>query len=242
MRTLSLITSFCVLLAVAALATAQRQGGPGGPPPGGPGGLGGPGGPGGFGGGLSKSADVDDLVSRMMAFDQSKDGKLTRAEVTDERLFGLFDRADVDKDGTVTKAELTALAEKEYVGGGFGGPGGPGGGPGGFGGGGPGGFGGPPSRPGEVLSAILQQRLGLTSAQRGQIAELQAEVESKLEKILDDEQKKQLQQIRERGFGGPGGGPGGPGGPGGGPRRGGPGGGGPGRPPGGPRRALSGTA
>ena len=221
MRTLSLILSIGVLAAVAALATAQRPGGgPGGPPDG-------PGGPGGFGGGLSKSADVDDLVSRMMAFDQDKDGKLTRGEVTDERLLGLFDRADADKDGTVTKAELTALAEKEYVagGGGFGGPGGP---PPGGPGGGPGGFGGPPSRPGEVLSAMLQQRLGLTSAQKGQIAELQAEVESKLEKILDDDQKKQLQQMRERGSGGPGG-------PGGGPRRGGPGGPGGGPPSGRPQ-------
>ena len=207
MRTLSLITSLCVLLAVASFAKAQRPGGP----------------PGGPGGGLSKSADIDDLVSRMLAFDQGKDGKLTRSEVTDERLLGLFDRADADKDGTVTKAELTALAEKEYIaGGGFGGP--PGG-PGGFGG-----PGGPMPRPGEVLSPMLQQRLGLSSDQKGQIAELQAEVESKLEKILNEDQKKQLQQIRERGFGGPGG----PGGPGGGPRRGGPG--GPPTPPGGPPR------
>jgi hypothetical protein len=115
-RTLTLIPLLGGLLLAIPLALAIAQG------PGGRGGFGGP------GGGLSKSADTDDLVSRMLAFDQNKDGKLTRSEVTDQRLLGLFDRADADKDGTVTKAELTALAEKEYIGGGgFGGPGGPGG-------------------------------------------------------------------------------------------------------------------
>ena len=82
-------------------------------------------------------AGADDLVARMMAFDQDKDGKLTRAEVTDERLVRLFDRADADKDGIVTKDELTALAAREAgrataavrrLGGPGGGPGGPGGG------------------------------------------------------------------------------------------------------------------
>ncbi|MDB5352347.1 MAG: pcaH 3 [Planctomycetota bacterium] len=76
----------------------------------------------------SKSADVDDLVSRMMAFDQDQSGTLTRAEITDERLHRLFDRADANKDGPITKAELTALAEKAHVedrGGPRGGPGGP---------------------------------------------------------------------------------------------------------------------
>src|SRR3954447_25077152 len=91
----------------------------------------------------------DDLVVRMMAFDQDKDGKLTRSEITDERLLRLFDRADADKDGTVTKEELTALAAREAPSnrGGFqGGPGRPGG-PGGpeIGGGG---------RPGEVLGVM----------------------------------------------------------------------------------------
>src|SRR3954469_17250643 len=54
-----------------------------------------------------------DLVTRMMAFDQDKDGKLTRAEVTDARLRGLFDRADADQDGIVTKPELNALQARE---------------------------------------------------------------------------------------------------------------------------------
>ena len=59
------------------------------------------------------SGTVDALVNRMMAFDKDGDGKLTKSEVTDDRLHRLFDRADADKDGTVTKAELTALATKE---------------------------------------------------------------------------------------------------------------------------------
>ncbi len=50
-------------------------------------------------------APADGLVARMMAFDKDGDGKLTKSEVTDERLHRLFDRADADKDGTVTKAD-----------------------------------------------------------------------------------------------------------------------------------------
>src|SRR4051794_34955593 len=88
------------------------------------------------------------LVTRMMAFDKNKDGKLTREEITDERLLRLFDQADTNKDGIVTKEELTALvikmlAEQAANGGsrgGFGPGGGPANGPGGPGGRGPGGF------------------------------------------------------------------------------------------------------
>ena len=39
-------------------------------------------------------ATADGLVARMMAFDKDGDGKLTKSEVTDERLHRLFDRAD----------------------------------------------------------------------------------------------------------------------------------------------------
>ena len=96
------------LLIAASLAVAQRPGG--GPrPPG------------------------DDLVVRMMEFDKDQDGKLTKAEVTDDGLHRLFDRADADKDGVVTKEELTALATREAANNRGGPPGGgpPGGGPGG---------------------------------------------------------------------------------------------------------------
>jgi EF hand len=157
-----------------------------------------------------EAGDGDDLVVRMMVFDKNKDGKLTMAEVTDERLHRLFGRADTDKDGVVTKEELSALAAKEQItdrGGGRGGFGPPGG-------GGPGGprMGGMPPRPGEILPAMLRQRLNLSAEQEKQIAELQKEVDAKLEKILSIEQRDQLKNMRARGPGGFGPPPGGPGG------------------------------
>jgi EF hand len=150
----------------------------------------------------------DDLVTRMMEFDKDKDGKLTRAEVTDERLHRLVERADADNDGIVTKGELTALAAREQLTSRGGGPGfgPPGGGPGGP----PMGMGGPP-RPGEILPAMLRQRLNLTATQQKQVADLQKEVDAKLAQILTAEQRNQLKAMRDRGPGGfgPPGGPGG---------------------------------
>ena len=170
----------------------------------------------------SKGAGNDGLVSRLLAFDANQDGKLTKEEVTDERLQRLFARADADHDGVVTKQELTALAAREPAGGrgGFGGPGGPGG----FGPppGGPGGFRMGPPRPGEILPPMLRDRFELTEEQSKQVDALQKEVDARLEKILNEDQRKQLKEMRSRGPGGPGGfgPPGGGFGPGG--RRGGP--------------------
>jgi EF hand len=186
----------------------------------------------------TKKSAADNLVARLMQFDEDKDGKLTKAEVTDERLQRLFDRADANHDGVVTKQELTALAAREPARGqgGFGGPGGPGG---GFGppGGGPGGFGMGPPRPGQILPPMLRDRLELTPEQSKQVDALQKEVDARLDKILNEDQRAQLKQMRERGpggFGPPPGGPGGfgppPGGFGGPGREGGP------PPPGGPGR------
>ncbi|MDB5356780.1 MAG: hypothetical protein JWN24_3233 [Phycisphaerales bacterium] len=185
----------------------------------------------------AKDYNNSSVVTRVMAFDKKKDGRITRDEVTDSRLLRLFDQADANKDGVVTKEELTALAAKleadtpqrEGRGGPPGGgedfgPGGPGGppdgpGPGGFGGpgGGPdgGGPGGPPGgrpprpRPGQVLPPFLRNRLNLAADQIKQIDELQKEVDAKLAKILTPEQNQQLKDMANRG---PGGGPGGPGG------------------------------
>ena len=136
-------------------------------------------------------ATADGLVARMMAYDKDGDGKLTKSEVTDERLHRLLDRADVDKDGAVTKAELTALEAKESASfrrgpdgpGGFGPPGGPGG-----------AMMGPP-RPGEILPSFLQRALNLTADQKSQLDELQKDVDSRLAKILTDAQKKMLDQM-----------------------------------------------
>ena len=169
------------------------------------------------------------LVVRMMAFDKKKDGKLTKDEITDERLQRLFDQADANKDGVVTKEELMALAAKldaevgprgrgpDDRGPGDRGPGGPPGGPGDRGPGGPGGFG-PPPRPGQILPGFIQNALKLTDDQKKQLDDLQKEVDAKLDKILTDDQKKQMKEMRPpRGPGGrdgpPGPPPGGPDGP-----------------------------
>ena len=103
----------------------------------------------------------------------------------------------------------------------MGGPGGGFGPPGGVFPGGPGGFFGPP--PGEILPLPLQDQLRLTDAQKKQLADLQKEVDAKLDKVMTEEQRKQFKEMKDRGPGGPGGGfgppgggfPGGPGGPGG---------------------------
>jgi EF hand len=187
MRTTIGIILICGLLVAAALGTTQRPGGQDATP---------------------RQSDGDDLVPRMMAFDKDGDGKLTRAEVTDARLLRLFDRADANKDGTVTKEELTTLAAKEEVkDGGPGGPGGfgpPGGGRGGFGppGGGPGGPMMAPMRPGEILPGMFQQRLKLSDEQKSQVEDLQKDVDARLAKILTSEQNAQLKEMRSRGPGG----------------------------------------
>jgi hypothetical protein len=66
----------------------------------------------------------------------------------------------------------------------------------------------PPPRPGEILSPMVQQRLGLTPDQRAQLAELQREVDGKLATILNDQQQAELKAMQQRGpgrFGPPGG-------------------------------------
>lgn len=82
-------------------------------------------------------------------------------------------------------------------------PGGPGG-KGGFG------FGPPPV--GQVLPPFIQEQLKLTDAQKKELEALQRDVDARVEKLLTDEQRKALKELKERG---PGRGPGGPGGPGG---------------------------
>jgi Spy/CpxP family protein refolding chaperone len=102
---------------------------------------------------------------------------------------------------------------------GKGGEGGKGGfGKGGFPGqpGGKGGFGGGFGRmqPGQIMPAFLQEQLKLTDAQKKDIEALQKDVDAKLDKLLTDEQKKTLKELKDRGPGAgfPGGFPGFPGG------------------------------
>jgi hypothetical protein len=148
------------------------------------------------GGGSSETASQ--FADKVMAFNKAKDGKLTKAELTDTRLHGLFDRADANKDGVVTRDELEALHARETVGGG---------GKGDFGnkkGKGPKdkgpdgkkgkGFGGPP-QPGQVLPPFLLDRLDLTDSQRRDLAALQKEVDSRLAAILTTDQKALLNEM-----------------------------------------------
>src|SRR5439155_2785782 len=77
-------------------------------------------------------ANDSSIVTAILVFDKDKTGKVTKAQVTDVRLHRLFDMADVNKDGVVTREELLELAAKletEFAqeGGGKGGKGGPGG-------------------------------------------------------------------------------------------------------------------
>ena len=105
--------------------------------------------------------------------------------------------------------------EKKKGEGGKGGfPGGKGGfGKGGFGGG----FGGGPQI-GQIMPTFVQEQLKLTDAQKKDLEALQKDLDAKLEKMLTEEQRKTLKEMKERrpggGFGGRGG-PGEKGGPGG---------------------------
>ncbi len=86
--------------------------------------------------GVLGNFDPAQIVERMFEQDENSDGKLAKDEVS-ERMAGMFDRADSDKDGFVTKEELKTMfaARMSQRGGGDrvergpvrGGPGGPGG-------------------------------------------------------------------------------------------------------------------
>jgi hypothetical protein len=59
------------------------------------------------------ASGADAFVAKLMKFDKNHDGKLTKDEITDERLLPLFERADANHDGVVTADELKALFAKE---------------------------------------------------------------------------------------------------------------------------------
>ncbi len=177
-----MIAFAAVLLAVLAPLQAQPEGGKKGNKKG--------------AGGNETAAQFADKV---MAFNKAKDGKLTKAELTDTRLLGLFDRADANKDGVVTREELEALHARESAGGGdkgdFGDKKGKGPkdqGPEGKKGKG---FGGPP---GQVLPPFLLDALNLTDTQRKNLASLQREVDSRLESILTSDQRAMLRGLGDK--------------------------------------------
>jgi len=63
-------------------------------------------------GGADGGARSGDLVQTLMAFDADGDGKLSKSELP-ERMQGLFARADSDKDGLLTQAELEKATETQ---------------------------------------------------------------------------------------------------------------------------------
>jgi len=196
---MSRITIVVALALTAATAFAQP-----GPPPDRPG----------RGPGRGEPApSVDSLIERLLTFDANSDGSLQKSELKDERLHALFGRADANNDGTATKDELSELLTKESAalattprrGGPMGGPPSPGGppsedigrAPGGRGpmGEGPGGKArGPRPRPGQVLPAGLQDRLGLSEEQRRRVNALQEIVDTQLNSILTPEQRQMLNE------------------------------------------------
>lgn len=72
--------------------------------PGGPGGRGGERGPGG--------PNPEEMVKQLLEFDKNGDGQLSKSEVP-ERMHGMFERGDTNKDGVLSKEELRKLAEAQ---------------------------------------------------------------------------------------------------------------------------------
>lgn len=62
-----------------------------------------------------------------------------------------------------------------------------------------GGFGGRGGAPGQVLSSGLQERLKLSEEQKKKVEELQKELDSKINSILTEEQRKQFDEIKKGG-------------------------------------------
>lgn len=63
-------------------------------------------------GGPNNAPSAAELVTRLLEFDTNKDGKLSKAEAPG-RLQGIFERADENRDGFLTRDELTKYAESQ---------------------------------------------------------------------------------------------------------------------------------
>jgi Ca2+-binding EF-hand superfamily protein len=62
----------------------------------------------------AEAPSAEELTNTLMAFDANHDGKLEKNEVP-ERMQGIFERGDTDRNGILTKEEITAMAEATRV-------------------------------------------------------------------------------------------------------------------------------
>ncbi|MEI6654531.1 MAG: hypothetical protein WCP45_07165 [Verrucomicrobiota bacterium] len=64
--------------------------------------------------GAQPNTAADAMVARLMQFDKNGDGKLAKDELP-ERMQALFEKGDLDKDGFLSKEELTKLAASQVA-------------------------------------------------------------------------------------------------------------------------------
>jgi hypothetical protein len=58
-------------------------------------------------------AALEAAFTRILRFDRNQDGKVSRTELTDARLHHLFDRADANRDNSLTREELHEMFRRE---------------------------------------------------------------------------------------------------------------------------------
>jgi Ca2+-binding EF-hand superfamily protein len=153
--------------------------------------------------GESTGPSANELTQTLMAFDKNGDGKLQKSEVP-ERMQGMFDRGDKDKDDVLTSDEIRALAQSQATLTGGEGRGERGGGEGRGGFEGRGGPGGGMMRFDPILNALDKDHDGVISAE--EIAGAPAALLS-----LDADRDGKITQEEARPNFGPGRGRGGPG-------------------------------
>ncbi len=173
--------------------SAQRPGGAGQPPGGrGPGGE----------RGAPQPPPPHPIVEGL---DANKDGIISADEI--KNAVESLKKLDKNQDGKLSEDELRPMLPGGGPGGrGTSGPAGPRGergGPGGPAGPAGSGLGGGENRgrltPGQVLPTPLKEQLKLSADQESQLNELESEVRGRLDKILTADQKRQLDEMRERG-------------------------------------------
>lgn len=158
-----------------------REGGPreGGPRPGG-----------------DRQFNPEQMIERIMRLDENNDGKVSKDEVGEGRMQGIFDRADADSDGFLTKEELKEMFSRR-PGGDRPGPGREGDRPGPRPGMGPGPGMGMGPGPGMMMMPFVMERLELSEEQRRELRALHEETQKKMMGILNEEQRKQLKEMME---------------------------------------------